>query len=207
MNLSGLMVTLSLAASSVAVSSTPVEKQLLGISPRDFAQQFNAVANEVGAKLALPDFHAKPGWHRGNTSKGVSVLVRGAPTGYALNEVIVVCRTAEQCMMTICTAARAIDATVDSDLLQYFVAASMAAQIGEVALVMSGLVYVVVSGPHDDYVALVIRPYLPQEELTARTQASVPSRSSLLRGGVDIAHAMRAADRLIDSAMRPSDSV
>ncbi len=108
-------------------------------------------------------------------------------------------------MMTICTAARAIDATVDADLLQYFVAARIAAQIGEVALVMSGLVYVVVSAPHDDYVALVIRPYLPQEELSARTQASLPWRSSPPNGG-EIVQAIRAANR-IDGAMRQNDSV
>lgn len=182
MNLSSILVTLSLAASSVAVSSTPVERQLLGISPRDFSHQFNAVAHDVGAKLTLPDFRAKPGWHRANTSDGVSVLVRGAPTGYALDEVIVVCRSAEQCMMTIYTAARAIDATVDPQLLQYFVAARIAEQIGEVALVMSGLVYLVVSPPTEDYVALVIRQYLPQQELTAHTQAAVDVKHDAPRG-------------------------
>ncbi len=177
MNLTGILVTLSLA-SSVAVSSTPVEKQLLAISPRDFSHQFNAVAHDVGAKLTLPDFRIKPGWHRANTSAGVSVLVRAAQTGYALDEVIVVCRTAEQCMATICTAARAIDATVDPNLLQYFIAARIAAQLGEVALVISGLVYLVVSPDDQDYVALVIRPYLPQQELTAQRQAALGTRTA-----------------------------
>lgn len=170
MNLSSILVTLSLA-SSVAVSSTPVEKQLLGISPHDFAQQFNAVAQDLGAKLKLPDFRAKPGWHRARTSEGISVLVRAAPTGYAIDEVVVVCRAAEQCMSTIAVAARAIDASVDPHLLQYFIAARIAAQIGEVALVMSGLVYLVVNPDDQDYVAVVIRPYQPQQELTAHRQA------------------------------------
>lgn len=175
MNLTGILATLGVA-SSMAVSSTPVEKQLLAISPHDFAQQFNVVAHDVGAKLTLPDFGSKPGWHRANTSDGVSVLVRAAATGYTLDEVIVVCRTAEQCMMTICTAARAIDATVDPNLLQYFVAARIAAQLGEVALVISGLVYLVVNPDDDDYVAVVIRPYLPQQELSARRQAALALR-------------------------------
>lgn len=172
MNLTSVLLALSLA-SSVAVSSTPVEKQLLDISPHDFAHQFNIVAHDLGATVTLPDFRAKPGWHRASTSDGVSVLVRGARTGYAIDEVVVVCRRAEQCMATICTAARAIDETVDPRLLQYFVAARIAEQIGEVALVMSGLVYAVVSPDDDDYVALVIRPYLPQQELTAHRQASL----------------------------------
>lgn len=171
MNLASILVTLSLA-SSVAVSSAPVEKQLMGISPRDFAQQFNAVAHDAGARLSLPNFHAKPGWHRANTSEGVSVMVRAGQTGYAIDEVVVVCRAADECLPTICTAARAIDATVDPNVLQYFVAARIASQLGEVALVMSGLVYLVVSPADDDYVALVIRPYLPQQELTANTQAA-----------------------------------
>jgi len=176
MNLSGILVTMSLA-SSVAVSSTPVEKQLLSISPRDFAHQFNAVATGAGSRLALPDFRAKPGWHRAKTSEGISVLVRAAHTGYAIDEVVVVCRAVEQCLMTICTAALAIDATVDPVLLQRFIAARIAAQLGEVALVMSGLLYLVVSPKDDDYVALVIRPYQPQQELTA------PRQSGLLRAG------------------------
>lgn len=179
MNLTGVLATLSVA-SSVAVSSTPVEKQLLAISPHDFAQQFNLVAHDAGAKLTLPDFRAKPGWHRANTSEGVSVMVRAAHTGYAIDEVVVVCRAAEQCMMTICTAARAIDATVEPNLLQYFVAARIAGHLGEVALVMSGLVYLVVNPDDEDYVALVIRPYQPQQELTAHRQAAlkVPQRST-----------------------------
>ncbi|WP_454766401.1 malto-oligosyltrehalose synthase [Cupriavidus campinensis] len=172
MNLSGILVTLSLA-SSIAVSSTPVEKQLLSISPRDFAQQFNAVAHDAGSKLTLPDFRAKPGWHRASTSDGISVLVRAAQTGYAIDEVVVVCRAVEQCLMTICTAALAIDASADPLLLQRFIAARIAAQLGEVALVMSGLVYLVISPRDDDYVALVIRPYLPQQELTAPRQAGL----------------------------------
>ncbi|MGO4307735.1 malto-oligosyltrehalose synthase [Cupriavidus sp. RAF12] len=172
MNLTTVLVTLSLA-SSVAVSSTPIEKQLLAISPRDFAQQFNAVAHDAGSKLTLPDFRIKPGWHRASTSEGVSVLVRAAHTGYALDEVVVVCRAVEQCLMTICTTALAIDASVDPVLLQRFIAARIAAQLGEVALVMSGLVYLVVSPKDDDYVALVIRPYLPQQELSAHTQATL----------------------------------
>lgn len=172
MNLTGIFATLSVA-SSVAVSSTPVEKQLLAISPHDFAQQFNVAAQEAGAKLTLPDFRAKPGWHRATTSNGISVLVRAAHTGYALDEVIVVCRAVEQCMPTIATAAKAIDATVDPNLLQYFVAARIASQLGEVALVISGLVYLVVNPADEDYVALVIRPYQPQQELTARRQATL----------------------------------
>ncbi|AZG16915.1 MULTISPECIES: malto-oligosyltrehalose synthase [Cupriavidus] len=172
MNLTAVLATLSVA-SSVAVSSTPVEKQLLSISPHDFAQKFNVAAQEAGAKLTLPEFAAKPGWHRAHTSQGVSVLVRAAQTGHALDEVIVVCRAVEQCMMTICTAARAIDTSVDPNLLQYFVAARVAAQLGEVALVMSGLVYLVVNPDDQDYVAVVIRPYQPQQELTARRQAAL----------------------------------
>ncbi|RZT39074.1 malto-oligosyltrehalose synthase [Cupriavidus agavae] len=170
MNLTSILVTLSLA-SSVAVSSTPVEKKLLGISPGEFAQQFNAVAQEGGATLALPVFGAKGGWHRAHPGAGVSVLVRAAPTGHALDEVVVVCRSAEQCLLTIFTVAKAIDADVDPHLLQYFIAARVASQIGEVALVMSGLVYVVISPKDEDYVALVIRPYKPQEALTAQRQA------------------------------------
>lgn len=172
MNLTGVLATLSVA-SSMAVSSTPVERQLLSISPHDFAQQFNVAAHDVGAKLALPDFASKPGWHRAKTSEGVSVLVRGASTGYAIEEVVVVCRAVDQCMTTICTAARAIDATVEPNLLQYFVAARIAGQLGEVALVMSGLVYLVVNPDDEDYVALVIRPYQPQQELGARRQAAL----------------------------------
>ena len=172
MNLASILVSAGLAA-SVAVSSTPVEKQLLAISPHDFAQQFNAVAHEAGAKMALPDFRAKPGWHRAKTSEGISVMVRGAHTGYAIDEVIVVCQTAEQCLQTISTAAQAIDSTIDQTLLQHFVAARIAEQLGEVALVISGLVYLVISPEDEDYVALVIRPYVPQEELAAKTQASL----------------------------------
>ncbi|HBO80193.1 MAG TPA: malto-oligosyltrehalose synthase, partial [Cupriavidus sp.] len=85
----------------------------------------------------------------------------------------VVCQTGEQCLQTISTAAQAIDSTIDQTLLQYFVAARIAEQIGEVALVISGLVYLVVSPDDQDYVALVIRPYLPQQELTAKTQAAL----------------------------------
>jgi len=172
MNLASILVSVSLA-SSVAVSSTPVEKQLLAISPHDFAQQFNAVAHDAGEKMALPDFRAKPGWHRAKTSEGISVLVRGAHTGYAIEEVIVVCQTSEQCLQTISTAAQAIDSTIDQSLLQRFVAARIAEQLGEVALVISGLVYLVVNPEDEDYVALVIRPYLPQQELTAHTQAAL----------------------------------
>jgi len=170
MNITGILVTLSLA-SSVAVSSTPIEKKLLGISPGEFASQFNTVAQADGASLTLPAFGAKSGWHRAHPSAGVSVLVRAAPTGHSLDEVVVVCRTAEQCMLTICTAAKAIDAAVDPNLLQYFIAARIASHIRNVALVMSGLVYVVVSPEDEDYVALVIRPYQPQQELTAQRQA------------------------------------
>jgi hypothetical protein len=172
MNLAAILASASVAA-SVAVSSTPVERQLLAISPHDFAQQFNAVAHEAGAKMTLPDFRAKPGWHRARTSEGISVLVRGAHTGYAIDEVIVVCQTGEQCLQTIATAAQAIDSTIDQTLLQHFVAARIAEQLGEVALVISGLVYLVVSPDDEDYVALVIRPYLPQQELTAKTQAAL----------------------------------
>lgn len=183
MNLSGILVTLSLA-SSVAVSSTPVERQLLSISPRDFAHQFNAVAQDAGSRLVLPDFRAKPGWHRATTSEGISVLVRAAQTGYALDEVVVVCRAVEQCLLTICTAALAIDAAVDPVLLQRFIAARIAAQLGEVALVMSGLVYLVVSPKDDDYVALVIRPYQPQQELTQPRQAGLmPAAFAVGRAG------------------------
>ncbi len=172
MNLATILATLSLA-SSMAVSSTPVERQLFSISPRDFAQQFNAVATESGSGLKLPDFHIKPGWHRANTSSGISVLVRAAETGYALQEVVVVCRAVEQCLMTICTTALALDASADAVLLQHFIAARITTEIGNVGLVMSGIVYLVITPKAEDYVALVIRPYLPQQELTARTQAHV----------------------------------
>lgn len=172
MNMATVLATLSLA-SSVAVSSTPVERQLFSISPRDFSQQFNAVATESGSGLKLPDFRVRSGWHRANTSSGISVLVRAAETGYALSEVVVVCREVEHCLLTICTAALAIDASADYVLLQRFIAARIATQLGNVGLVMSGLVYLVVTPKEDDYVALVIRPYLPQQELTAKTQARV----------------------------------
>lgn len=170
MNLTSILLTMSLA-SSVAVSSTPVEKQLFSISPGDFAQQFNTLARKEGSSLTLPDFGAKPGLHRASTSHGISVLVRARETGHALNEVVVVCRAVEHCLMTISMAARAIDQAVDPMLLQRFIAARISAQLNEVALVMSGLVYLVVAPADDDYVALVIRPYLPQQELTAQTQA------------------------------------
>ena len=38
---------------------------------------------------------------------------------------------------------------------------------------MSGLVYLVVNPDDQDYVAVVIRPYQPQQELTARRQAAL----------------------------------
>ncbi|TXI79464.1 MULTISPECIES: malto-oligosyltrehalose synthase [unclassified Cupriavidus] len=170
MNLSSILVTLSLA-SSVAVSSTPVAKQLLSISPRDFAHQFNAVAHRDGSGLTLPDFRIKPGWHRASTSDGVSVLVRAAEGGHALSEVVVVCRAVEHCLATISMTARALDESADAALLQRFIAARIAAQLDQVALVMSGLVYLVVAPTDDDYVALVIRPYAPHRELTAPLQA------------------------------------
>ncbi|NYI01900.1 malto-oligosyltrehalose synthase [Cupriavidus plantarum] len=170
MHLTSIFAMLCLA-SGVAVSSTAVEKQLLSISPRDFVQQFNAVAQKDGAGLNLPDFRIKSGWHRATPSTGVSVLVRAAETGHALNEVIVVCQAVERCLETITTTARAIDASADPDLIQHFMAARIAAQLSDVALVMSGLVYAVVAPSDEDFVALVIRPYQPQMELTAQRQA------------------------------------
>jgi len=189
MNLSGILVTLSLA-SSVAVSSTPVEKQLLSISPRDFVHQFNVIAQKDGAGLALPDFRVKSGWHRAMPSSGVSVLVRAATTGYALNEVVVVCQAVERCLETISTTARAIDESADPNLLQHFIAARISAQLSEVALVMSGLVYAVVAPGDEDFVALVIRPYQPQLELTAQRQARL---NSAVRGLVSAAATDAAA--------------
>lgn len=170
MNLSSIFVTLCLA-SSVAVSSTPVEKQPLSISPRDFVQQFNAIAQKDGAGLNLPEFRMKAGWHRAMPSTGVSVLVRAADTGHALDEIVVVCQAVEHCLETISTTARAVDEWADPDLLQHFIAARIAAQLTDVALVMSGLVYAVVAPTDEDFVALVIRPYQPQMELTAQRQA------------------------------------
>ena len=71
---------------------------------------------------------------------------------------------------------------------------------------ISGLVYLVVSPDDQDYVALVIRPYLPQQELTAKTQAALQpaaSRQDATTAGADRddyaqrqAFAQRASDRL-----------
>lgn len=170
MNLASILTTLVLA-SSVAVSSTPVEHQLLAISPSDFAQRFNTVAHDTGSGLTLPSFQIKPGWHRAAPSSGVSVLVRASRSGYALDEVVVVCREVERCFLTICTAALAIDESVDPRILQRFIVARISTELGEVGLVMSGLAYIVITPQEDDYVALVIRPYLPLQQGAPPSQA------------------------------------
>lgn len=171
MNLASILSAVVLA-SSVSVSSAPVERQLLAITPSDFAQRFNTVAQDTGSGLALPSFKVKPGWHRAAPSAGVSVLVRASRAGYAIDEVVVVCREVERCFLTICTAALAIDDSVNPMLLQRFIVARIATELGEVGLVMSGLAYIVVTPKEDDYVAVVIRPYLPQERSASPTQAS-----------------------------------
>ncbi len=170
MNFASILSTVILA-SSVSVSSAPVERQLLAITPLDFAQRFNTVAQDTGSGLTLPSFKIKPGWHRAAPSSGVSVLVRASRSGYALDEVVVVCREVERCFLTICTAALAIDDSVNPLLLQRFIVARIATELGEVGLVMSGLAYIVVTPKEDDYVAVVIRPYLPQERSASPTQA------------------------------------
>ncbi|WP_439671895.1 Malto-oligosyltrehalose synthase [Cupriavidus necator] len=170
MNLASILSTVVLA-SSVSVSSAPVERQLLAMTPTDFAQRFNTVAHDTGSGLALPSFKVKPGWHRAAPSSGVSVLVRASRSGYAIDEVVVVCREVERCFLTICTAALAIDDSVNPLLLQRFIVARIATELGEVGLVMSGLAYIVVTPKEDDYVAVVIRPYLPQERGASPGQA------------------------------------
>ncbi|CAG9182698.1 hypothetical protein LMG23992_04803 [Cupriavidus laharis] len=170
MNLAAVLSSLVLA-SSVAVSSTPVERQLLAITPTDFSQRFNTVAHDTGSGLTLPAFQVKAGWHRAVPSTGVSVLVRASRSGYALDEVVVVCQEVERCFLTICTAALAIDESMDPRLLQRFIVARISTELGEVGLVMSGLAYIVVTPKEDDYVALVIRPYLPQQQGASPTQA------------------------------------
>lgn len=170
MNLASILSTVVLA-SSVSVSSAPVERQLLAMTPTDFAQRFNAVAHDTGSGLALPSFKVKPGWHRAAPSSGVSVLVRASRSGYAIDEVVVVCREVERCFLTICTAALAIDDSVNPLVLQRFIVARIATELGEVGLVMSGLAYIVVTPKEDDYVAVVIRPYLPQERGASPGQA------------------------------------
>ncbi len=170
MNLASIVSTVVLA-SSVSVSSAPVERQLLAMTPTDFAQRFNTVAQDTGSGLALPSFKVKPGWHRAAPSSGVSVLVRASRSGYAIDEVVVVCREVERCFLTICTAALAIDDSVNPLLLQRFIVARIATELGEVGLVMSGLAYIVVTPKEDDYVAVVIRPYLPQERGASPGQA------------------------------------
>jgi len=175
MNLAGVLTSLVLA-SSVAVSSTPVERQLLAITPSDFAQRFNTVAHNTGSGLSLPAFQVKSGWHRAAPSSGVSVLVRASRSGYAIDEVVVVCREVERCFLTICTTALAIDDSVDPRLLQRFIVARISTELGEVGLVISGLAYIVVTPEEDDYVAVVIRPYLPLEQGASPTQARAPGR-------------------------------
>ncbi len=170
MNFASILSTVVLA-SSVSVSSAPVERQLLAITPLDFAQRFNTVAQDTGSGLTLPSFKIKPGWHRAAPSSGVSVLVRASHSGYALDEVVVVCREVERCFLTICTAALAIDDSVNPMLLQRFIVARIATELGEVGLVMSGLAYIVVTPKEDDYVAVVIRPYLPQDRSASPSQA------------------------------------
>ncbi|MDQ0142295.1 malto-oligosyltrehalose synthase [Cupriavidus necator] len=171
MNLASILSAVVLA-SSVSVSSAPVERQLLAITPSDFAQRFNTVAQDTGSGLALPTFKVKPGWHRAAPSSGVSVLVRASRAGYAIDEVVVVCREVERCFLTICTAALAIDDSINPMLLQRFIVARIATELGEVGLVMSGLAYIVVTPKEDDYVAVVIRPYQPQEQGASPTQAA-----------------------------------
>lgn len=171
MNLASILSTVVLA-SSVAVSSAPVERQLLAITPSDFAQRFNTVAQDTGSGLALPSFKVEPGWHRAAPSSGVSVLVRASRAGYAIDEVVVVCREVERCFLTICTAALAIDDSVNPLLLQRFIVARIATELGEVGLVISGLAYIVVTPKEDDYVAVVIRPYLPQDRSASPNQAA-----------------------------------
>ncbi|MCY1217911.1 hypothetical protein D9M72_298420 [compost metagenome] len=99
------------------------------------------------------------------------MLVRASRSGYALDEVVVVCREVERCFLTICTAALAIDDSVNPLLLQRFIVARIATELGEVGLVMSGLAYIVVTPKEDDYVAVVIRPYLPQDRGASPSQA------------------------------------
>ncbi|WP_354684375.1 malto-oligosyltrehalose synthase [Cupriavidus necator] len=170
MNLASILSS-AILASSVAVSSAPVERQLLAITPSDFAQRFNTVAQGTGSGLTLPSFKVKPGWHKAAPSSGVSVLVRASRSGYAIDEVVVVCREVERCFLTICTAALAIDDSVNPLLLQRFIVARIATELGEVGLVMSGLAYIVVTPKEDDYVAVVIRPYQPQERSASPSQA------------------------------------
>jgi hypothetical protein len=173
MNLAGVLSTLVLA-SSVAVSSTPVPRQLLSMSPGDFAERFNAVAQQSRAQLTLPVFKTKPGWHRADASSGVAVMVRATESGHALDEVVVVCREVPRCFPTIATAAQAIDAEVDPNLIQHFVVARISTQLGPVGLVISGLAYIVVTSEDDDYVALIIRPYAPQSDTDGHVQAARP---------------------------------
>jgi hypothetical protein len=170
MNLAGVLSSLVIA-SSVAVSSTPVERQLLAITPTDFSQRFNTVAHDTGSGLTLPAFQVKPGWHRAAPSTGVSVLVRANHSGYALDEVVVVCQEVERCFLTICTTALAIDESIDPRLLQRFIVARISTELGEVGLVMSGLAYIVVTPKEDDYVAVVIRPYQPDRQGASSTEA------------------------------------
>ncbi|RDK10380.1 malto-oligosyltrehalose synthase [Cupriavidus lacunae] len=171
MNLASILSTMVLA-SSVSVSSAPVERQLLAITPSDFAQRFNTVAQDTGSGLTLPSFKVEPGWHRAAPSSGVSVLVRASRAGYVIDEVVVVCREVERCFLTICTAALAIDDSVNPLLLQRFIVARIATELGEVGLVMSGLAYIVVTPKEDDYVAVVIRPYLTQDRSASPSQAA-----------------------------------
>lgn len=161
MNLASVLSTLVLA-SSMSVGSTPVTRELLSMSPGDFAQRFNALAKEAKTEVALPVFKTKSGWHKAEASSGVSVLLRAAGGGHALEEVVVVCREVPHCFSTIATTAQAIDAEIDPRLLQHFVLARISTQLGEVGLVISGLAYIVVTSEHDDYVALVIRQYKPE---------------------------------------------
>ncbi|AOZ09546.1 malto-oligosyltrehalose synthase [Cupriavidus malaysiensis] len=168
MNLLTTLATLCLA-SSMAVSSVPVAKPLLGISPGEFTKHFNAVARQAGSELKLPAFRVQRGWHRAVPSAGISVLVKPAAGGRALDEVVVLCGAAEKCFLTICMVALTLDDDADLGVLQRFVLARLGEELGNVGLVMSDLAYVVIS--EESYVALVIRPYDAGDAAGNRPQA------------------------------------
>jgi len=168
MNLLTTFATLFLA-SSLAVSSAPVPKPPFGISPGEFTQHFNAVAKHTGTQLTLPAFRVQHGWHRAVPSTGISVLVKAADGGQALDEVVVVCGTVEKCFLTICTVALTLDEEADLAVLQRFVLARLGAELGNVGLVMSDLAYMVIA--EESYVALVIRPFVAADAVGNRPQA------------------------------------
>ena len=60
MNLASILSTVVLA-SSVSVSSAPVERQLLAITPSDFAQRFNTVAQDTGSGPHIPGIYSGTG--------------------------------------------------------------------------------------------------------------------------------------------------